>query len=59
MRFFSRPVLLALTVGALLVIMVRTDRLLQSEYKYSTVTGYFLQDDALTDPGSFDYVSLQ
>ena len=25
---------------------------------YSTVTGYFLQDDAETDPKSFDYVCL-
>ena len=26
--------------------------------KYSTVLGYFLQDDAETDPNSFDYVCL-
>ena len=26
--------------------------------KYSTVTGYFLQDDADTDPRSFDYVGF-
>jgi hypothetical protein len=26
---------------------------------YSTVTGFFLQDDAATVPGTFDYVSFQ
>ncbi|KAL2006899.1 hypothetical protein VTN00DRAFT_9567 [Thermoascus crustaceus] len=28
-----------------------------SYLKYSTVTGYFLQDDPATDPSTFDYVS--
>lgn len=27
-----------------------------SYIEYSTVTGYFLQDDPATDPESFDYV---
>jgi hypothetical protein len=25
-------------------------------YEYTTVTGYFLQDEASTDPSTFDYV---
>ncbi|KAJ5155970.1 hypothetical protein N7492_008773 [Penicillium capsulatum] len=30
----------------------------QPKFKYRTLTGYFLQDEASTDPGTFDYVSL-
>ena len=26
---------------------------------YTTVTGFFAQDDPATDPGTFDYVSCQ
>lgn len=28
-----------------------------SSIEYSTVTGYFLQDETATDPSAFDYVS--
>jgi len=27
--------------------------------KYSTVTGYFQQDDPATDPNTFDYVGMR
>lgn len=29
----------------------------QETFKYSTVAGYFLQDEPSTDPDTFDYVS--
>ncbi|KAL7949314.1 hypothetical protein V8C42DRAFT_341288 [Trichoderma barbatum] len=28
------------------------------DLKYSTVTGFFLQDETTTDPGSFDYANV-
>lgn len=30
----------------------------ESHFKFSTVPGYFLQDEPTTDPDTFDYVSL-
>jgi hypothetical protein len=28
----------------------------QGKFQYSALTGYFMQDDAATDPSTFDYV---
>jgi hypothetical protein len=30
-----------------------------SDIRYTTVTGYFLQDETSTDPSKFDYVSAR
>src|SRR4051794_2080114 len=31
--------------------------MMELKYRYSTLPGYFLQDDPATDPATFDYVS--
>ncbi|PGG95526.1 hypothetical protein AJ79_10007 [Helicocarpus griseus UAMH5409] len=48
------PFLLAATV-VIALFMTMAESLCQSHYEYSTVTGYFLQDDPATDPADFDY----
>ncbi|WEW60203.1 putative phosphoglycerate mutase pmu1 [Emydomyces testavorans] len=52
----TSPVLLVVTIiTALLLAMVESAPLFHLEY--STVTGYFLQDDPATDPAKFDYAT--
>jgi broad specificity phosphatase PhoE len=36
--------------------VITPDEMVPTYYKYSTVSGYFLQDDPETDPKSFDYM---
>ncbi|KAK2741741.1 hypothetical protein FQN55_008241 [Onygenales sp. PD_40] len=52
----SRPFLLAATV-VLALLLAMAEALGQSHLEYSTVPGYFLQDDPATDPAEFDYTS--
>ena len=42
---------------ALLGLVASVQAASSSSIKYSTVTGYFLQDETATDPSTFDYVS--
>ena len=53
----NSPLLFVVTVFvALLIIMGEAPR--SSHTQYSTVTGYFLQDDLETDESAFNYVRL-
>ncbi len=53
------PVLFVATVFVAFFVIMGEAPKPEGEYlKYSTVTGYFLQDDLETDPSTFDYVSL-
>lgn len=49
---FAVPTLLALAYGAAAV----WTEAQQGEIKYTSVAGYFLQDDPKTNPDGFDYV---
>lgn len=49
------PFLLAATV-VIALFTAMGESLALSHFEYSTVTGYFLQDDPATDPADFDYV---
>jgi len=54
----SRPFLFILTVVvALLVMMGESPKPIPEYITYSTVTGYFQQDDPATEDHGFDYVS--
>ena len=48
--------LLGVTVVLALIAMADAGR--PSYINYTTVIGYFLQDEPSTDPGTFDYVSV-
>jgi hypothetical protein len=54
---YSSFLFVATIVIAFLVIMSEAPPQHEEEYlRFSTVTGYFLQDDPETDPNGFDYV---
>lgn len=50
--------LVGATVFLALMAMADASRRSSSCLNYTTVTGYFLQDEPSTDPATFDYVSL-
>ncbi|KKZ66809.1 hypothetical protein EMCG_07498 [[Emmonsia] crescens] len=50
------PFLLAATV-VIALFTAMGESLALSHFEYSTVTGYFLQDDPATDPADFDYAA--
>jgi len=52
------PVLLLATVLLARFAAMAESVAFASYLNYSTVTGYFLQDDPATDPSTFDYVRL-
>lgn len=53
-----RPFLFVATIVVTFLVMMGESK--SAEYiKYTTVTGYFQQDDPVTVSGTFDYVSLQ
>lgn len=55
---YSPFLFIATLVVAFLIFMGDAPAAPEQEYlKFSTVTGYFLQDDPETDPNGFDYVS--
>ncbi len=53
----SAFLLVATVIIAFMVMMGETPTPKEEHTKYSTVTGYFLQDDVDTDPKTFDFVS--
>ena len=50
-----RPFLFLATIFATFVVMMGESNIPQY-IKYTTVTGFFQQDDPATDPNGFDYV---
>lgn len=50
--------LVAATVFLALMAIAEASSRPPSCINYTTVTGYFLQDEPSTDPATFDYVSL-
>lgn len=55
MAFTRRPCLIRATLLACLFIMTEAHR--ANHLKYTTITGFFLQDDPSTNASVFDYVS--
>lgn len=56
MAMFSPFLFVATVIVALLVIMGEASAPTPKYLKYTTVTGYFQQDDPATDDRNFDYV---
>ena len=52
------PFLVGATILLALMAMAEASSRPSSCINYTTVTGYFLQDEPSTDPATFDYVSL-
>lgn len=50
---------LNLLLATLVALFIMTDAHPSSYRNYSTITGFFLQDDPTTNASTFDYVSLQ
>jgi hypothetical protein len=57
LTFPSRPFLFLVTVFATFVVMMGESNIPQY-LKYTTVSGFFQQDDPATEPKGFDYVNI-
>lgn len=56
-RLLSPILFIATVCVAFFVIMGEAPKTEETHLEFSTVTGYFQQDEPATDPKSFDYVS--
>ena len=57
LTFTPRPFLFLVTVFATFVVMMRESNIPQY-LKYTTVSGFFQQDDPVTEAKGFDYVNI-
>jgi hypothetical protein len=48
-----------LIAGAVALNLLASSVAAESVIQYTTLTGYFLQDDVASDPSTFDYVNIK